>query len=205
MIAIIDYGMGNLRSVQKGFERMGREAVVTRDPRAILDAGKVVLPGVGAFPDCMRNLEEYGLIDAVQKSIASGKPFLGICLGLQLLFTESEEFGLSKGLDIIKGRVIRFKGAEFKDLKIPHMGWNSALIKRRPPAMADVPDNNYFYFVHSFHVVPEDKGVIATTTSYGIDFISSIWKDNIFAVQFHPEKSQALGLSILKRFGEQKT
>jgi len=205
MIAIIDYGMGNLRSVQKGFERMGREAVVTRDPRTILDAGKVVLPGVGAFPDCMRNLEEYGLIDAVQKSIASGKPFLGICLGLQLLFTESEEFGLSKGLDIIKGRVIRFKGAEFKDLKIPHMGWNSASIKRRPPAMADVPDNNYFYFVHSFHVVPEDKGVIATTTSYGIDFISSIWKDNIFAVQFHPEKSQALGLSILKRFGEQKT
>ena len=204
MIAIIDYGMGNLRSVQKGFERMGREAVVTRDPRAILDAGKVVLPGVGAFPDCMRNLEEYGLIDAVQKSIASGKPFLGICLGLQLLFTESEEFGLSKGLDIIKGRVIRFKGAEFKDLKIPHMGWNSASIKRRPPAMADVPDNNYFYFVHSFHVVPEDKGVIATTTSYGIDFISSIWKDNIFAVQFHPEKSQALGLSILKRFGEMK-
>ena len=204
MIAIIDYGMGNLRSVQKGFERMGHEAVVTRDPRTILDAGKVVLPGVGAFPDCMRNLEEYGLIDAVQKSIASGKPFLGICLGLQLLFTESEEFGISKGLDIIKGRVIRFKGAEFKDLKIPHMGWNSASIKRRPPAMADVPDNNYFYFVHSFHVVPEDKGVIATTTSYGIDFISSIWKDNIFAVQFHPEKSQALGLSILKRFGEMK-
>jgi glutamine amidotransferase len=205
MIAIIDYGMGNLRSVQKGFERMGREAVVTRDPRTILDAGKVVLPGVGAFPDCMRNLEEYGLIDAVQKSIASGKPFLGICLGLQLLFTESEEFGISKGLDIIKGRVIRFKGAEFKDLKIPHMGWNSASIKRRPPAMADVPDNNYFYFVHSFHVVPEDKGVIATTTNYGIDFISSIWKDNIFAVQFHPEKSQALGLSILKRFGEMKS
>jgi glutamine amidotransferase len=204
MIAIIDYGMGNLRSVQKGFERMGREAVVTRDPRTILDAGKVVLPGVGAFPDCMRNLEEFGLIDAVQKSIASGKPFLGICLGLQLLFTESEEFGISKGLDIIKGRVIRFKGAEFKDLKIPHMGWNSASIKRRPPAMADVPDNNYFYFVHSFHVVPEDKGVIATTTNYGIDFISSIWKDNIFAVQFHPEKSQALGLSILKRFGEMK-
>jgi glutamine amidotransferase len=204
MIAIIDYGMGNLRSVQKGFERMGREAVVTREPHTILDASKVVLPGVGAFPDCMRNLEEFGLIDAVQKSIASGKPFLGICLGLQLLFTESEEFGISKGLDIIKGRVIRFKGAEFKDLKIPHMGWNSASIKRRPPAMADVPDNNYFYFVHSFHVVPEDKGVIATTTNYGIDFISSIWKDNIFAVQFHPEKSQALGLSILKRFGEMK-
>jgi glutamine amidotransferase len=204
MIAIIDYGMGNLRSVQKGFERMGREAVVTRDPKTILGAGKVVLPGVGAFPDCMRNLEEYGLIDAVKKSIIAGKPFLGICLGLQLLFSESEEFGISKGLDIIKGRVIRFKGPELKDLKVPHMGWNSASIKRRPPAMADVPDNSYFYFVHSFHVVPEDKGVIATTTNYGIDFVSSVWKDNIVAVQFHPEKSQALGLSILKRFGEQK-
>ncbi|MDH4162929.1 MAG: imidazole glycerol phosphate synthase subunit HisH [Nitrospirota bacterium] len=204
MIAIIDYGMGNLRSVQKGFERMGREAVVTREPHTILDASKVVLPGVGAFPDCMRNLEEYGLIDAVQKSIASGKPFLGICLGLQLLFTESEEFGLSKGLDIIKGKVIRFKGPEYKDLKIPHMGWNSVSIKRRPPALADVPDNSHFYFVHSFHVVPEDKGVIATTTDYGTEFVSSVWKDNIFATQFHPEKSQALGLAILKRFGEQK-
>jgi imidazole glycerol-phosphate synthase subunit HisH len=204
MIAIIDYGMGNLRSVQKGFERMGREAVVTRDPKTILDAGKVVLPGVGAFPDCMRNLEEYGLIDAVKQSIRSGKPFLGICLGLQLLFTESEEFGLSKGLDIIKGRVVRFKGPEFHGLKIPHMGWNSLTIKRRSPAMQDVPDGSHVYFVHSFHVVPEDKGVIATTTPYGIDFVSSIWKDNILAVQFHPEKSQALGLSILKRFGEMK-
>jgi len=205
MIAIIDYGMGNLRSVQKGFERMGREAVVTREPHTILDASKVVLPGVGAFPDCMRNLEEYGLIDAVQKSIASGKPFLGICLGLQLLFTESEEFGLSKGLDIIKGKVVRFKGPAFADLKVPHMGWNSVSIKRRPPALADVPDNSHFYFVHSFHVVPEDKNVIATTTDYGTEFVSSIWKDNIFATQFHPEKSQALGLSILKRFGEMKS
>ena len=211
MIAIIDYGMGNLRSVQKGFERMGREAVVTREPHTILDASKVVLPGVGAFPDCMRNLEEFGLIDVVQKSIASGKPFLGICLGLQLLFTESEEFGISKGLDIIKGRVVRFKGPLFETqnskleiLKVPHMGWNSASIKRRPPALADVPDNSHFYFVHSFHVVPEDKGVIATTTDYGTEFVSSIWKDNIFATQFHPEKSQALGLTILKRFGEMK-
>jgi len=204
MIAIIDYGMGNLRSVQKGFERMGREAVVTRDPKTILDAGKVVLPGVGAFPDCMRNLEEYGLIDAVKQSISSGKPFLGICLGLQLLFTESEEFGLSKGLDIIKGRVIRFK-IQDSTFKIPHMGWNSLSVKRRPPALQDVPDGSNVYFVHSFHVVPEDKGVIATTTNYGIDFVSSVWKDNILAVQFQPEKSQALGLSILKRFGEMKS
>jgi glutamine amidotransferase len=204
MIAIIDYGMGNLRSVQKGFERVGREAVVTSDAKTILSASKVVLPGVGAFPDCMRNLDQYGLIDAVQASIASGKPFLGICLGLQLLFTESEEFGLSRGLDIIKGRVVRFKLKD-RSLKIPHMGWNGLSIKRRAPALLDVPDNGHVYFVHSFHVVPEDKAVIATTTDYGSEFVSSIWKDNILAVQFHPEKSQALGLSILKRFGEQKS
>jgi len=204
MIAIIDYGMGNLRSVQKGFERTGHEAVVTSDAKAILNADKVVLPGVGAFPDCMRNLEQNNLIEVVYKTISAGKPFLGICLGLQLLFTESEEFGISKGLDIIKGRVVRFRGPEFTDLKIPHMGWNTVSIKRRPPALADVPENSHVYFVHSFHVVPEDKGVIATTTPYGIEFVSSIWKDNVLAVQFHPEKSQALGLTILKRFGEQK-
>jgi glutamine amidotransferase len=212
MIAIIDYGMGNLRSVQKGFERTGQVAVVTRDAKTILSAAKVVLPGVGAFPDCMRNLEEYGLIEVVRKSIRAGKPFLGICLGLQLLFTESEEFGISKGLDIIKGRVIRFKGPAFDTpgpdgnlLKVPHMGWNTLAIRRRAPALLDVPDNGHFYFVHSFHVVPEDKSVIATTTPYGIEFVSSVWKDNILAVQFHPEKSQSLGLSILERFGEQKS
>ena len=204
MIAIIDYGMGNLRSVQKGFERTGNEAVVTSDPATILSADKVVLPGVGAFPDCMRNLEQNHLIDVVHKTIRSGKPFLGICLGLQLLFTESEEFGISRGLDVIKGRVVRFKGPEFVGLKIPHMGWNTVSIKRRPPALSDVPENSHVYFVHSFHVVPEDRAVIATTTPYGIEFVSSIWKDNVFAVQFHPEKSQSLGLSILKRFGEQK-
>jgi glutamine amidotransferase len=148
----------------------------------------------------------------VRKSISAGKPFLGICLGLQLLFTESEEFGISKGLDIIKGRVIRFKGPAFDTpgsdlslLKVPHMGWNTLSIRRRAPALQDVPDNGHFYFVHSFHVVPEDKSVIATTTPYGIEFVSSVWKDNILAVQFHPEKSQELGLSILKRFGEQKS
>jgi glutamine amidotransferase len=205
MIAIIDYGMGNLRSVQKGFEYTGHEAVVTSDAKTILNADKVVLPGVGAFSDCMKNLEQYGLIESVRKSISSGKPFLGICLGLQLLFTESEEFGLSKGLNIIKGKVIRFNGPEFADLKIPHMGWNSLTFKRRPPALAEVPENSHVYFVHSFHVVPEDKSVIATTTPYGIEFVSSIWKDNILAMQFHPEKSQALGLSILKHFGEQKS
>ena len=144
------------------------------------------------------------------RRIRSGKPFLGICLGLQLLFTESEEFGISKGLDIIKGRVVRFKGlhstfASDSTLEGPAHGLELAFDQARPPALQDVPDNSHVYFVHSFHVVPEDKGVIATTTPYGIEFVSSIWKDNIFAVQFHPEKSQALGLSILKRFGEQKS
>lgn len=204
MIAIIDYGMGNLRSVQKGFERVGHEAVVTSDAGTILSASKAVLPGVGAFPDCMRNLEQYGLIDAVLKSINSGKPFLGICLGLQLLFSESEEFGMSRGLGVINGRVLRFKRQDAA-LKIPHMGWNSISIRQKAPALADVADNSHVYFVHSFHVVPEDKSVIATTTDYGIEFVSAIWKDNIFAVQFHPEKSQGLGLSILKRFGEIKS
>ncbi len=203
MIAIIDYGMGNLRSVQKGFERMGLEAVVTRDPARILDADRVVLPGVGAFPDCMRNLEEFGLIEAVLKSIKSGKPFLGICLGLQLLFTEGEEFGIHKGLDVIKGRVRRFN-IQDSTFKIPHMGWNSVSIKRRPPALEDVPDNGFFYFVHSYYVSPDDPAVVATTTNYGMEFASSVWKDNIFATQFHPEKSQTMGLAILKRFGEQK-
>jgi imidazole glycerol-phosphate synthase subunit HisH len=204
MIAIIDYGMGNLRSVQKGFERMGREAVVTDNAKTILSAAKVVLPGVGAFPDCMRNLEQRGLIDVIGKTITAGKPFLGICLGLQLLFTESEEFGLSKGLDIIKGRVVRFKGPVFSELKVPHMGWNSISIKRRAQVLSDIPDGSYVYFVHSFHVVPEDKSIVSTTTIYGTEFVSSIWKDNIFASQFHPEKSQALGLSILKQFGDLK-
>ncbi|MFA5073408.1 MAG: imidazole glycerol phosphate synthase subunit HisH [Nitrospirota bacterium] len=208
MIAIIDYGMGNLRSVQKGFERTGSEAIITRDSKQILNADKVVLPGVGAFPDCMRNLERYNLVDTVQKTIQSGKPFLGICLGLQLLFSESEEFGVSKGLDIIKGRVIRFAGPAFEtgeaQLKVPHMGWNSLAIRQRPPAFFDVQDSSQVYFVHSYYVVPEDSAVIATTTEYGIEFVSSVWKDNVLGVQFHPEKSQAIGLSLLKHFGEQK-
>lgn len=211
MIAIIDYGMGNLRSVQKGFEKVGHNAVLTSDSKTIMDASHVVLPGVGAFPDCMRNLEERGLIDVVPKVISSGKPFLGICLGLQLLFTESEEFGIHKGLDVIKGRVVKFDfnrslTADNRplELKVPHMGWNTVSIRRRPQALEGVEDGSYFYFVHSYYVIPEDEGVVATTTSYGNEFVSSIWKDNIFASQFHPEKSQEMGLKILKNFGNIK-
>ena len=217
MIAIIDYGMGNLRSVQKGFEKVGHDAVVTSDPNVIMDTSHVVLPGVGAFPDCMRNLEERGLLDIIPKVIEGGRPFLGICLGLQLLFTESEEFGIHMGLDIIKGKVVRFnpqlqtspiplfaKEGGQGELKVPHMGWNTINIKRRPPALEGIEDDSYFYFVHSYYVVPEDEGVVATVTNYGVDFVSSIWKENIFASQFHPEKSQEKGLRILKNFGNIK-
>jgi len=208
LIAIIDYGMGNLRSVQKGFEKVGHKAIVTSDPATIMDASHVVLPGVGAFPDCMRNLDEKGLLDIVPKVINSGRPFLGICLGLQLLFTESEEFGIHKGLDIIKGRVVKFdfsaQSLEASHLKVPHMGWNTVAVKRRPPAMEGIDEGAYFYFVHSYYVVPEDEKVVATTTAYGVEFASSIWKDNLFATQFHPEKSQEKGLRILKNFGDIK-
>ncbi len=204
MIAIIDYGMGNLRSVQKAFERIGHSAVVTRDKKIINDADKIVLPGVGAFPDCMKNLADLGLIEPIIKGVEAGKPFLGICLGLQLLFTESEEFGTHKGLDIIKGRVIRFPeglSSNGTRLKIPHMGWNEIRMKKKTPVLDGIPEGSYLYFVHSYYVVPQDKDIIATTTYYGVEFVSSIWKDNIFACQFHPEKSQQAGLKILVNFG----
>ena len=207
MIAIIDYGMGNLRSVQKGFEKVGFAAVVTADPKVVLEADKVVLPGVGAFPDCMRNLEQRGFIEPVLRVIREGRPFLGICLGLQLLFTESEEFGVHRGLDVIPGRVVRFPegmrdGGEA--LKVPHMGWNQLTFSRRSPVFAGLADGDNVYFVHSYYVQPDDAEVVATTTSYGIEFCSSIWKDNIVATQFHPEKSQEKGLTILKHFGEMR-
>ncbi|MRR57363.1 MAG: imidazole glycerol phosphate synthase subunit HisH [Deltaproteobacteria bacterium] len=207
MIAIIDYGMGNLRSVQKGFEKVGFEAVVTSEPNVVLEADRVVLPGVGAFRDCMRNLEQGGFIEPILRVIREGRPFLGICLGLQLLFTESEEFGLHAGLNIIPGRVVRFPEGMRQDdeeLKVPHMGWNQLSMKRRPQAFAGIPDGAAFYFVHSYYVRPEDPSVVATTTDYGMEFCSSIWKDNIVATQFHPEKSQEQGLAILKNFGEMK-
>ncbi|MEK6589562.1 MAG: imidazole glycerol phosphate synthase subunit HisH [Nitrospinota bacterium] len=206
MIAIIDYGMGNLRSVQKGFERAGHKAVVTGSPEEILVADGVVLPGVGAFRDCMKNLTEGNLIDTIYKVVQEGKPFLGICLGLQLLFTESEEFGIHKGLDIIKGRVIRFSFSNSEprtlNLKVPHMGWNNISIKKDLHLFEGIPDSSFFYFVHSYYVIPEDGNVIASTTDYGVEFVSGISKDNILAFQFHPEKSQEMGLRILKNFGD---
>ncbi len=198
MIAIVDYGMGNLRSVEKGFLKIGVDARVVSDSKSVDDARAIVLPGVGAFRDCMRNLKEMSLTESVVRSIQKGKPYLGICLGLQVLFTESEEFGVHNGFDILKGKVVRFRSR----LKIPHMGWNNVKILKRPPIFDGIPDGSFFYFVHSFYVVPDDVNTIATTTEYGINFTSTVWKENIFATQFHPEKSQEVGLKILKNFGD---
>jgi glutamine amidotransferase len=207
MIAIIDYGMGNLRSVQKGFEKIGAEAVVTADPQTVLEADKIVLPGVGAFRDCMRNLEQGGFVEPILRVISEGRPFLGICVGMQLLFTDSVEFGLYQGLNIIPGHVLRFPEdmtVAAEKLKVPQMGWNQLRFKRRPPAFEGIADNSNVYFVHSYYVKPDSDDVIATTTDYGFEFCSAIWKDNIVATQFHPEKSQDVGLRILKNFAEQK-
>jgi len=211
MIAIIDYGMGNLRSVQKAFEKLGFEAQVTRVPQAILSAKGVVLPGVGAFRQAMDNLTGLSLIEPIRKAAASGKPFLGICLGLQLLFQESEEFGLSQGLGIIPGRVVKFSGPPFEKskntpagsgepLKIPHMGWNNLHIAKTNPLFIGVPDDFMMYFVHSYYGQPEDSSWIATTTEYGAPFASSVAQDNVFAFQCHPEKSGDIGLKILDNF-----
>ena len=203
MIAIVDYGMGNLRSVQKAFEAVGHEATVTRDHLMIDRASHVVLPGVGAFGDCMDNLTRYGLEAPIRRSISSGKPFLGICLGLQLLFTESEEFGQHEGLGILPGTVKAFppRSSSMAGLKIPHMGWNTIAIQQSSPLLRDIPPESHVYFVHSYYVEPEDPTVTCTTTQYGVPFVSSVGKDNIFATQFHPEKSQKIGLQLFRNFG----
>src|SRR5215470_4197249 len=199
MIAIIDYGMGNLRSVQKGFEHVGFSADVTRDVGKITSARGVVLPGVGAFQACMENLDRFGLIQPIREVVRQKKPFLGICLGFQLLFSESEEFGRQKGLDLFAGKVVGFCPGE--DLKVPHMGWNRIEKKTNSPFLEGIASGDYVYFVHSFYVVPNDRSIVATTTDYGDSFASSIATDTLFACQFHPEKSQELGLRILANFG----
>ena len=207
MIAIIDYGMGNLRSVQKGFEKIGAEAIVTADPQVVLQADRVVLPGVGAFRDCMRNLEQAGFVEPILSVIAEGRPFLGICVGMQLLFTDSVEFGLYQGLNVIPGHVLRFPDnmrVADEALKVPQMGWNQLCFKRRPPTFEGIAEGSNVYFVHSYYVMPDNDDVIATTTDYGFEFCSSVWKDNIVATQFHPEKSQDVGLRILKNFAEMR-
>jgi glutamine amidotransferase len=197
-IAIIDYGMGNLRSVQKAFEKVGHSAMITNDPAAVAKARKVVLPGVGAFEDAMHELRQRNLVRPVLDAIESGKPFLGICLGLQLLFDVGYENGCHKGLGVLRGEVVRFELPD--EYSVPHMGWNQLDIARRPPVLKDIERGTYVYFVHSYYVKPQDADVIATTTDYGGQFCSMIWKDNVVASQFHPEKSQAHGLKILRNF-----
>lgn len=198
MIAIVDYGMGNLRSVQKALERVGCVAQVVRDPGRVAGARAVVLPGVGAFSACMENLRRFGLVEVVRDAVQQKKPFLGICLGFQLLFSESEEFGPQKGLDLFAGKVVGFRPEN--GLKVPHMGWNRLEKKRSSPFLEGISDGDYVYFVHSYYVVPEDPSIVATTTEYGAPFVSSIATDRLFACQFHPEKSQDIGLRILANF-----
>lgn len=243
MIIIVDYGMGNLRSVEKAFQYLGFPARTGPEPEHIMEADGVVLPGVGAFAVAMENLKAKRLDVAVRLAVEQGKPFLGICLGLQLLFTESEEFGPVRGLGIFPGRVVRFSGPLFGDetpsepaskpqvrrgpapawdplweapvemlpepkprkqglLKVPHMGWNSVKLRRQVPMLSGVPDGAMMYFVHAYYPVPEDQGIVAATTEYGVEFASAVSAANVFACQFHPEKSHRVGLQILRNFGE---
>ena len=200
MIVIVDYGMGNLRSVGKAFLSQGIDASVTRDPGEIARADGLVLPGVGAFGDCMKNLAEYGLTDPIKEHVDSGKPFLGICLGLQVLFEGSDESPDVHGLGILEGRVVRFSPSEEERLKVPHMGWNRVSIKKETPVLAGIPDGSWFYFVHSYYPAPKNEGVVAVTSNYGVEFTAAVARDNLFACQFHPEKSSADGLRILRNF-----
>ncbi len=209
-IAIIDYGMGNLMSVQKGFESLGFNAVVTNDLHKIEDATHVVLPGVGAFKDAITALASTSLDEAVHQTVKKGKPLLGICLGMQLLMTQSFEFGTFNGLNIIEGAVSRFpKDLKFngKELKVPHMGWNNIDIVREEHSKLfhNIPQSAYFYFVHSYCCVPTDIKAVAARTNYGIIFTSAFEIDNVFATQFHPEKSQKYGLKVLDNFARIKS
>ena len=196
MIAIIDYGMGNLHSVQRAFEYVGAEVVVTAHRETIETALAVVLPGVGAFGKAMSNLEQAGLADVIRQVIVQGRPFLGICLGLQLLFEESNEMGQHRGLNVFGGQVKRLEVS----LKVPQIGWNQIHIQRPSPLLEGVADGSYAYFVHSYYVAPTNPEIVLATTDYEIDYASIVGQDNVFGIQFHPEKSQAVGLRILRNF-----
>lgn len=200
MISILDYGMGNLRSVQKAFEHQGVDATIITTPREVEGADKLILPGVGAFRDAMTTLHEKKLVDAIHDHVRSCRPLLGICLGMQLLFDIGYEDGRFPGLGLVGGSCIRFDVDQAMHLKVPHMGWNQLDVQKNCPLFKALPADASVYFVHSYHVVPTDPAVIATTTDYGRPFVSSIAKGNIYAVQFHPEKSQSVGLQILSNF-----
>lgn len=200
MIAIVDYQMGNLRSVQKSLEKVGHQAKITGDAAELAKADKIVLPGVGAFADAIAELRRRHLVEPIVTAIEQNKPFLGICLGLQLLFDVGYEDGRHEGLGVLRGEVRRFElPAEYK---VPHMGWNEAIIRRRPPILGGIADGSHFYFVHSYYVVPEDETLVAVEADYHRPFCAMVWRGNLFATQFHPEKSQADGLRLLKNFAE---
>ena len=200
MIVVIDYGLGNLASVYNALTFLGANPKISYSPKDIEKAEKIVLPGVGAFGDAMKGLEKRGLAEAIKKSLAAGKTYLGICLGLQALFEKSEE-GEAGGLGVFRGRVKRFR--EKDGIKVPQIGWNSVRLQVTSDKLQvarDIEDNSYFYFDHSYYVKPEDKSIVAATTDYGITFTSMVWRKNIYAVQFHPERSQGLGLKLLENF-----
>ena len=200
MIAIIDYDAGNIKSVEKALKTLGQEVIVTRDAEIILKADKVILPGVGAFGDAMGKLHDYGLVDVIYKVVEKNTPFLGICLGLQLMFESSEETPGAEGLGILKGKIVKIP--ENGDLKIPHMGWNSLHFQNEGRLFANLPQDSYVYFVHSYYLQADDESIVKATTDYSTCIHASVEKDNVFACQFHPEKSSDVGLTILKNFCE---
>jgi len=197
-IVIVDYGMANLRSVQKAFEKIGQASVISSDPQRVAEAPKVVLPGVGAFQDAIARLNESGLAPPIIEHARRGKPFLGICLGMQLIFTRSHEDGIHVGLDLLPGEVVRFE--DRPGLKVPHMGWNQLHIRKPAPLFRGLPEGAAVYFVHSYYAAPRDASVIAAESDYPTPFAAAIWHENILATQFHPEKSQKVGLVMLKNF-----
>ena len=215
MITIIDYGIGNLRSIEKAFERVGAEVLRTDHPDDLARADRLVLPGVGAFGACIAEIRRRRLVAPIREAVDRGVPFLGVCVGMQLLFDGSEELGEHEGLGLLPGRVVRFSGAmepatittSFADeepptqpLKVPHMGWNTLSLQRESPLLAGLAPEAYVYFVHSYHAVPDHAEDVLATTSYGIDFPAVVGRDKVFGVQFHPEKSQHNGLRILENF-----
>ena len=198
MIAMIDYDAGNIKSVEKALKLLGQDVVITRNPEEILSADKVILPGVGAFGDAMSKLHEYGLVEVIKEVVKRNIPFLGICLGLQLMFESSEETPGVEGLGILKGKILRIP--ENGDLKIPHMGWNSLHFQNQGRLFANLPENSYVYFVHSYYLQAEDESIVKATTDYSTCIHASVEQGNVFACQFHPEKSSDVGLTILKNF-----
>lgn len=198
MVAIIDYGAGNLSSVKKALDYLGAENEITQDREKILSATHIILPGVGSFEDAMNSMEERGLVDVVKEAAASGKPFLGICLGLQLLFESSEESPGAEGLGILKGKIVEIP--KNTGLKVPHMGWNSITVKQKDGIFKDIDDESYFYFVHSYYLKDAEEDVVAATTEYGVSIQCAVQKGNLCATQFHPEKSSKVGLKLLENF-----